>query len=75
MSRPVDWDGKKVLVDVKGCHAKESSADLAWFDHILALPGRGFWVSLRPVLDKWPQTQWGGAELPEAESTAAKTDG
>ncbi len=73
MSRPVDWDGRKLLVDIKGCHTKESSADLAWFDHILALPGRGFWASLRPVLDKWPQTQWQGTELPKAATTAAKT--
>ena len=37
------------------------NAELAWFDHILALPGYGFWVSLRPVLDEWPRTQWTGA--------------
>jgi formylglycine-generating enzyme required for sulfatase activity len=62
MTRKVEWAGRSILVDIKGCHAKESSQELAWFDHILALPGRGLWVSLRPVLDKWPQTQWRGVE-------------
>ncbi len=47
----------------KGCHAKESSEDMAWFDHILSLPGKGDWVSLRPVLDKWPVQQWQGADF------------
>ena len=61
MTTPVEFAGKKVLVDIKGCHTKESSEDWAWFDHILALPGRGFWVSVRPVLDEWPKTQWTGA--------------
>jgi len=75
MTRQVDWDGEKLLVDVKGCHAKESSADLAWFDHIAALPGRGSWASLRPVLDQWPQTLWSGVELPQAASAAARTSG
>ena len=70
MTRQVDWDGKNLLVDIKGCHAKESSEELAWFDHILALPGRGFWVSLRPVLDKWPQTQWRGDEIAGAAPRA-----
>lgn len=60
MTRSVDWDGRKILVDIRGCHAKESSEAWAWFDHILALPGRGFWVSLRPVLDAWPKTMWPG---------------
>ena len=60
MTRTIERNGKKLLVDIKGCHAKESSAALAWFDHILALPGRGLWVSLRPVLDEWPRTQWTG---------------
>ena len=60
MTSAVEIGGKKMLVDIKGCHAKESSKAFAWFDHILALPGRGFWVSLRLVLDKWPRTQWTG---------------
>jgi formylglycine-generating enzyme required for sulfatase activity len=60
LTKQVEWGNKRILVDIKGVHAKESSAELAWFDHILALPGYGFWVSLRPVLDKWPKTQWTG---------------
>jgi len=75
MTRQVDWDGRKLLIDIKGCHAKESSEALAWFDHILALPGRGFWVSLRPVLDKWPQTLWPGAEVAEGARGAAPGTG
>jgi len=47
----------------KGCHTKESSEETAWFDHIIALPGKGDWVSLRPVLDKWPVQQWTGTDL------------
>ncbi len=61
MTSEVEICGKKLLVDIKGCHSKESSEEWAWFDHILALPGRGFWVSLRLVLDEWPKTQWTGA--------------
>jgi formylglycine-generating enzyme required for sulfatase activity len=66
LTKQVEWGGKKLLVDIKGVHAKESSSELAWFDHILALPGYGFWVSLRPVLDKWPRTQWTGAQPGES---------
>jgi len=44
----------------KGCHTKEASAETAWFDHIVVLPGKGDWVSLRLVLDKWPVQQWHG---------------
>jgi formylglycine-generating enzyme required for sulfatase activity len=64
MTRQVDVGGRKLLIDVKGCHAKESSEELAWFDHILAFPGRGLWSSLRPVLDRWPKTQFRGVDLP-----------
>ena len=64
-TRRVNWDGQGLFVDIKGCQAKESSEELAWFDHILAMPGRGSWVSLRPVLDHWPQTQWRGVEIGE----------
>ena len=49
----------------KGCHSKESSEEMAWFDHILVLPGKGDWVSLHPVLDKWPKQQWSGFSSPE----------
>lgn len=67
MTRSVEVGGKQVLVDIKGCHAKESSEEWAWFDHILALPGRGFWVSLRPVLDEWPKSLWTGHRTGEQE--------
>ena len=65
MTRTVESSKGKLLVDVKGCHAKESSEAWAWFDHIVALPGRGLWVSLRPVLDEWPKTQWTGFRAKE----------
>jgi formylglycine-generating enzyme required for sulfatase activity len=61
VTRSLEIGGRKVLVDIKGCHTKETSEGWAWFDHILALPGRGYWVSLRLVLDEWPKTQWTGA--------------
>jgi hypothetical protein len=33
---------------------KESSEETAWFHHnMIPLPGHGWWVSLRPVLDKF----------------------
>jgi formylglycine-generating enzyme required for sulfatase activity len=66
MTRLVDLGGQKVMVDIKGCHTKETSEEWAWFDHILALPGRGFWVSARLVMDKWPRTQWTGARPGES---------
>jgi len=52
--------GQPVQVDLKGVHPRESSPELAWLDHLIVMPGRGDWVSLRPVLDKWPQSQWRG---------------
>jgi len=57
----IRWKGRQMYIGLKGCHARESSKDLAWFDHIVALPGRGDWVALRPVLDEWPATQWRGS--------------
>lgn len=47
-------------VSSKGHHPKESSADTAWLDHMIPMPGRGNFVALRPVLDKWPRQQWQG---------------
>ncbi len=44
----------------KGTHARESSEEMAWFDHIIPVSGDGMWLSLRPVLDRWPTTQWSG---------------
>jgi len=69
LTSQAEWKGQRLLIDIKGCHAKESSKEFAWFDHILALPGRGMWVSLRPVLDDWPQHQWRGHRV---ESRAAE---
>lgn len=54
------FGGQPVQVDLKGVHPRESSPELAWLDHLIVMPGRGDWVSLRPVLDKWPQSQWSG---------------
>ena len=54
----------------KGCHAKESSAETAWFDHILDRGGKGRWVSLRPVLDEWPRQEWPGFQASLAEPNA-----
>jgi hypothetical protein len=65
--------GREIFIDMKGYHSKESSEPYAWFDHILALPGYGFWVALRPVLDKWPQTQWRGVTVADSVSASAKT--
>jgi len=63
--------GHTVEVDLKGVHPRESTPELAWLDHVIVMPGRGDWVSLRPVLDKWPQTQWSGIEGPAPESPGA----
>ena len=54
----------------KGCDPKETSADMAWFDHIVAISGRGDYVSLRPVLDEWPRQQWPGFQAGLAEPNA-----
>ncbi len=63
--------GHTVEVDLKGVHPRESSPELAWLDHLIVMPGRGDWVSLRPVLDNWPQTQWRGIEGHEHGSPGA----
>jgi len=69
MTSRLEWNGHEILVDVRGVHAKESSPEFAWFDHISALPGQGMWVSLRPVLDKWPQHIWSGHRVEAHSST------
>lgn len=55
-----------------GCHARESSAETAWFDHILAGASKGQWVALRPVLDEWPEQKHQGFQAglarPDAEA-------
>lgn len=54
----------------RGCHPYETTPDMAWFDHIAVLGGRGIWsASLRPVLDKWPQQQWRGHKADEDETS------
>jgi hypothetical protein len=61
----------KPYMSMKGCHAKESSAQMAWYDHILARTGTGMgWVSLRPVLDEWPRQEWPGFQAGLAEPNA-----
>jgi len=57
---PHQWKGKEIQVGLKGFHARESSEKWAWLHHIVAFPGQGSWVSLRPVLDRWPRGQWTG---------------
>lgn len=57
------WTFQGKRIGIKGCHAKESTPEFAWFDHILAFPGQGRWVSLRPVLDEWPVQQWRGHQI------------
>ena len=53
-----------------GFHARESSAETAWFDHIVGMRHWGLWVSLRSVLDKWPRRQWPGFQAGLAEPNA-----
>ncbi len=55
-------------ISSKGFHPKESSDTSAWFNHIIPMPGRGSFVGLRPVLDKWPQRQWTGFSSLENQS-------
>lgn len=53
-------EGRRQVVK-KACHPYETTPDMAWFDHIVFLGGRGIHAaSLRPVLDKWPLQQWRG---------------
>jgi len=47
-------------VTSRGCHPKESSPTSAWLDHIIPMPSKGNFVSLRPALDQWPRQQWQG---------------
>ena len=53
-----------------GCDPKETSADMAWFDHIVTISGAGDYVSLRPVLDEWPRQEWPGFQAGLAEPNA-----
>lgn len=55
-------------VTLKGCHPKESRGDNAWLDHMIPMPGNGRFVSLRPVLDKWPIQQWRGYSTHQDET-------
>lgn len=41
-------------ISSRGCHPKVSSAQTAWLDHMISMPGNGDFVALRPVIDKWP---------------------
>ncbi len=50
----------------RGCAPKETTAETAWIDNIIPLAHTiGDYVSLRPVLDKWPRQQWQGSQRPE----------
>lgn len=70
LTRQAVWRHRTILIDIKGCHAKESTEEFAWFDHILAFPGRGMWFSLRPALDRWPVQMWRGYRV-ESHSPVA----
>lgn len=43
-----------------GCHARRSSAETAWIDHMLIHHKGGGWISLRPAMSRWPRQQWSG---------------
>ncbi len=43
-----------------GTHARESSAEMAWLDHMFGFQKGGQWVSFRPVLDQWPDQELSG---------------
>jgi len=64
----LDWNGRQYALGYKGSHPKESSREGAFFDHLPARPGGGDWVSMRPVLDVWPQTQWQGVDVSETDA-------
>lgn len=55
-----------------GCHARESSPEMAWFDHMIPFGAGGRWVSVRPILDEWPAQQLSGFQasltIPNAEA-------
>lgn len=55
-----ETDPQERKLGLKAVHARESSPEFAWLDHIVAWRGRGDWVSLRPVLDEWPVQSWPG---------------
>jgi len=48
----------------RGCAPKETTPETAWIDNIIPLAHKiGDYVSLRPVLDKWPVQQWQGSDF------------
>ncbi len=55
-------NSQSVYIGLKGWHERESSKELAWFHYLVPIRGirEQTWVSLRPVLDKWPKKQWQG---------------
>ena len=60
---PWSFKGKEIYIWMKGRHRRESSAEWAFLDHIVAYWGRGDWVTLRPVLDEWPRRVWSGVDV------------
>lgn len=45
----------------RGCDPRETTPETAWIDNMLLFARlRGDYVTLRPVLDKWPVQQWQG---------------
>jgi len=49
----------------RGTHPAETTAEMAWIDHMIPFAHKsGEYISLRPVLDHWPQQQWQGVDLP-----------
>lgn len=57
-----EYWGNKAGAGTKGRRARNTlNEEDAFIVHLPALPGKSTWDAFRPVLDRWPQTQWRGA--------------
>lgn len=54
-------------VTIRGRHPKEATKERAYYQHVLAQGGEGYWWALRPVLDRWPRTQWQGIAVDQKD--------
>lgn len=58
------WVGTFPWPGTRGTHPDETTAEMAWIDHVIPFAHkRGEYVSLRPVLDKWPLQHWQGVDF------------
>jgi formylglycine-generating enzyme required for sulfatase activity len=56
-----------ISVTLRGTHPKEVIKECAYYEHVLAQRGYGYWSAMRAVLDRWPRTQWQGIAVDQTD--------